>query len=436
MAAPRLITSGFVAAAAASLASATPTNEWLLAKPGDAQEKAAPTQEAPKPDGQEIRWYWKDGFRAETADKAFTMRISGRLQTDAAFFSGDESDFGFEFNDGVEMRRAYLGVAGRIFKDFEYQIEFDFAKAANDFSDSYLGMPTPIGNLRIGHFKQPMGLEELTSDLHTTFMERSLSSGFKLGRDVGIQLSDVAQGERMTWAVGLFKDTDVNGKNQSGTSDDEYSFTGRLTYLPWEGNDGDLVHVGVAASMRNPSGNTVTFSTKPESSLAPTLLSSGVIGTNADKGDEYQLYALEAAWVRGPLSLQGEFLTAKTEGASGGEDDPTLNGYYAYASYFLTGEHRAYKKSGGVFDRVKPKQNFSMKEMSGSGAWEVGLRYTHFDFDDASATDANLSDLTLGVNWHWTAFSKMQFNIINASLESGAVDEDATIFQMRFQFDF
>jgi phosphate-selective porin OprO/OprP len=436
MVAHPLITSGFVAAAAASLASATPAHEWLLTTSGEAQEKAAPGQEAPKTDGQEIRWYWKDGFRMETADKAFSMRISGRMQTDLAFFSGDESDFGVEFNDGVEVRRAYLAAGGRLFKDVEYMLEIDFAKASNEFADAFLGTATPLGMLRVGHFKQPFSLEELTSDLHTTFMERSLSSAFKLGRDVGIQLSDVAHEKRMTWAVGVFKDTDVNGKNQSGTSDDEYSFTGRLTYVPWRDESGDLVHIGASASLRNPSGNTMTFSAKPEANLAPSLLSSGVIGTIADEGDEYQLYGIEAAWVHGSLSLQGEYMTAETEGAAAGGDDPTLNGYYAFVSYFLTGEQRAYRKTGGVFDRVKPKENFSMKEMSGSGAWELGLRYTKFDFDEASATDANLSDVTLGVNWYWNAFSKIQFNVVNASLESGAVDEDATIYQMRFHFDF
>jgi phosphate-selective porin OprO and OprP len=396
----------------------------------------APAAQAPKADGQDLRVYWKDGFRMETADKAFSLRVSGRLQTDAAFFSGDEADFGTEFNDAVEFRRAYLGFGGRLYRDWEYLIEMDFAKASDDFSDAYLATATPWGNLRLGHFKQPFSLEEMTSDLNTTFLERSLSPAFKLGRDVGVMLFDNAAEERMTWAVGVFKDTDADGKNQSGTSDDEYSFTGRLTGVAWQNDGGDLLHLGAAASLRNPSGNTMTFTTKPESNLAPTLLSSGAIGTLADKGDEYQLFGLEAAWVRGPLSLQGEYMIAKTEGDSAGEDDPTLSGYYAYVSYFLTGEQRPYRKATGTFDRIKPKENFSFKEMAGTGAWELALRYTNFDFDEASATDANLSDITLGVNFYPNPNTKVMLNAVQASLESGAVDEDATIFQMRFQFDF
>jgi phosphate-selective porin OprO and OprP len=366
-------------------------------RPLAAQDKVAPPAAA-KPDGQDIRVYWKDGFRMETADKAFTMRIHGRLQTDAAYFSADEAEFPSEFNDGVELRRAFLGVSGKLYMDWEYKLEVDFGGPSDAFADAYLASATPWGNLRVGHFKQPISLEETGPNVATTFMERSLSSAFKLGRDTGIMLSGSQAGEDLTWAVGVFKDTDGDGKNQSGTSDDEYSFTGRLTYVPWSSESGDLVHLGLGASHRNPSGNTVTFTTKPESNLAPTLLSTGVIGTLADKGDEYQLYSAEAAWVRGPLSLQAEYIVAKTEGDSAGDDDPSLSGYYAYVSYFLTGERRPYRRSNGVFDRVKPKENFSLKEMAGRGAWEVALRYTSFDFDEASATEAGLDDVTLGVN--------------------------------------
>jgi phosphate-selective porin OprO/OprP len=417
----------------AGLAHADLTTESLLL-PIDGTQEAK--QEPPK-DGADIRVFWKDGFRMETADKAFTMRISGRVQTDAAFFSADEDEFATEWNDGVELRRIYLGFTGKLFKDWDYQIEIDFAKSANEVQDTYLATSTPIGNLKIGHFKQPFSLEELNSDLHTTFMERSLSSAFKIGRDVGVQLSDVAADEKVTWAVGIFKDTDGNGKSSTSTSDDEYAFTGRVTFVPWTNAEGKLVHLGVSASQRNLSGNTNSFSAKPESNLAPTLLTSGTIGSPTDKGDDYQLYGFEAATVLGPLSFQGEYFLAQTDGPSDGDDDPSLSGYYVYASYFLTGEQRNYKKSSGTFDRVKPKENFSFKEMSGKGAMELGLRYTMMDFDEASSTDeASMDDITLGLNWYVNPQARIMFNVIQTNLQDDGIDEDATIYQMRFQFDF
>ena len=68
----------------------------------------------------------------------------------------------------------------------------------------------------------------------------------------------------------------------------------------------------------------------------------------------------KAAWVQGPFSLQGEYMHADYDAPAVG--DPSFSGYYAYGSYFITGESRAYKQSSGAFDKVKPKKNFGLGE--------------------------------------------------------------------------
>lgn len=409
-----------------------PTLASVFAASQNAPAVEEPKKEAAK-DGVDMRVYWKDGFRMETADKAFSMRISGRFQYDSAWFTADETEFQpvtGDLNDGAEIRRAYLGFDGKLFKDWEWKLEWDLAKSGNDFADAYLGRPICIGNLRAGHFKQPQGLEELTSDVNTTFMERSLSGAFKLGRDVGVQLSDTFSSESGNWAVGVFRDSNGNGLSSSTTSDDEYAFTGRATYAPIYADGGKrLVHVGLSASARNPSTNDVSFSAKPEANLAPSFLDTGVIVD----GDDYQQYGLEAAAVFGSLSLQGELMQADVDGTSAGGSDPKLDGFYVYASYFLTGESRPYKRVGGVFDRIKPNRN--CEAGGGNGAWELGLRYSSLDFSEATAADQTMDDITAGVNWYPNAFTKVQLNVIQSQLERGALDEDAIITMLRFQFD-
>ena len=59
---------------------------------------------------------------------------------------------------------------------------------------------------------------------------------------------------------------------------------------------------------------------------------------------------VEAAGVYGAASIQGEYVWNEVEQLHGGS--LSLDGYYAQASYFLTGEHRAYKLGEGVFDRL------------------------------------------------------------------------------------
>jgi phosphate-selective porin OprO/OprP len=70
-----------------------------------------------------------------------------------------------------------------------------------------------VGELLVGHMKEPFSLEELTSDKYITFMERSLPTGaFAPRRNSGISASNAVLDKRMTWGVGAFYgDTDDDG---------------------------------------------------------------------------------------------------------------------------------------------------------------------------------------------------------------------------------
>ena len=74
-----------------------------------------------------------------------------------------------------------------------------------------------IGNVRVGHFKECFGLEQLTSDNYTTFMERSLDDegAFVPGRNDGIMAYNWTENQRATWAIGTF--TNQTGFDQPPT---------------------------------------------------------------------------------------------------------------------------------------------------------------------------------------------------------------------------
>ncbi len=56
--------------------------------------------------------------------------------------------------------------------------------------------------------------------------------------------------DRLTWAVGVFKDTDNVGNR---ISDGKYNVTARLTGVPWYEDKGrKLLHLGAAYSHRKP----------------------------------------------------------------------------------------------------------------------------------------------------------------------------------------
>jgi phosphate-selective porin OprO/OprP len=198
-----------------------------------------------------LRAYWKDGLRFETDDGAFKLEVGGRIQNDWAFMTADgtvEERFG-AFEDGTEFRRARLYVSGELYDHLIFKTQYDFAATGDaDFKDVYVGLKElpVLGNVKVGHYKEPFGLERLGSSKYLTFLERGLPNAFAPSRNTGIMFYDAECDERMTWALGVFRDTDAFGRNRA---DGKYSVTGRLTALALYEDEGrELLHVGVGGT--------------------------------------------------------------------------------------------------------------------------------------------------------------------------------------------
>ncbi|GLI33909.1 OprO/OprP family phosphate-selective porin [Desulforhabdus amnigena] len=389
----------------------------------------------------DFRVYWKEGIRFESEDRKTEIKAGGVIQTDWAAFDPDEEvDAAFSDDDidghGVEFRRARLFVEGTIYENYEFKSEFEFAEGDVDFTDVWLGMKNIpyVGRIRVGHQKEPFSLEELTSSKFITFMERGLPNAFSPGRNTGLTLSNQELNGLMTWAMGAFYETDDFGDSFADFSD--YQATARITGLPWYCEDGrELVHLGLSYShkFRDSDETTVRFSARPEAHLTDARLAdTGSIAT-----DGVDLFNPEFAMVYGPFSLQGEYFQALVD--SEADDYTDFYGFYVFASYFLTGEHRPYKTSSGAFDRVKPRQNFNPVK-GGWGAWELGVRYSRLDLNDAGITGGREQNYTFGLNWYPNPNMRVMFNYVLAQIEDredlGIDDADVNIFESRFQVDF
>ena len=361
-------------------------------------------------------------YKTLLANDDVTITWGGRLYWDNTFIGGDKDSF--PTDDFTEFRTARLFAAGTLFDTIEFKSQWDLAGGDTDAKDVYIVIPTPFGKIKVGHFKEPMGLEELTSSRFTTFTERSLANTFIPGRNAGIMYSDQTEDAGVNWAVGLFRDVNDYGM---GAGDGEYAVTGRLAGHAWYEDDGaSVLHWGVSASSRGDTGGIASFSADPEAHLPGSVASTGDIAS-----DGTTLAALEAAWVQGPLSFQGEYTTAAVSGD--GVADADYAGYYVLGSYFLTGEHRHYKAKGAKFDRVKPSDNYDGHGLD--GAFEVTGRLSNLDLNDGASMD-ELTDMTLGLNWYLNPNTRVMLNYIRANFESGAVDDNADILMVRFQVDW
>lgn len=377
----------------------------------------------------DFRLYWKEGIRMDSSDKKFKIKFGGRLMTDVTFGSGGnalEEEVG-DIENSVEVRRARLYSSGTIYDNVEYKLQFDFAGGDADLKDGYVGIKKMFGNtgVRIGHFNEPFCLDELTSSKYISFIERSTSTAFAPGRNMGAMLHGHNNKKSATWALGYFRNTDDYGEDSNKAS----HFTGRATFTPmYEDKGKRALHLGIAASHRD-YVSTARFRARPEVHDTHRF-----VDTGSFDADSALALGLEAALVEGPFSLQGEYM--RTSVSVPTDDSPTFSSYYLQATCFLTGEHRKYKPKSGGFSRTKPHSDFltmTEDEKPHSGAWELTARYSALDLDDAAINGGQLKDITLGLNWYLNPNTRMMVNYVKPTVSGVG---NASFYTMRFQFDF
>jgi len=296
--------------------------------------------------------------------------------------------------------------------------------------DLYLRLRDPRDTLSLtaGHFKEPFGLEQLTSSADTTFLERALPDAFAPGRSVGAMVHGEWLDRRTTWSLGLFRS--LNGETcfPDGRGGEASAVTGRATWLAWRSEEtNDLVHLGASYSFRSLRDD-ARYRQRPEVQFTGYVTDTGRFTANAT-----HLLGTEAAWVRGPLSLQGEYLAACADRP---EDANTfLHGFYVQASYFLTGESRPYDGKTGVFTGPKPRRPSPTK---GAGAWEIATRYSFLDLGASGLpeTARQVQDFTVGLNWYLNPNLRLGWNYVRSWINGADLSGAADLFVFRVQLAF
>jgi phosphate-selective porin OprO/OprP len=392
--------------------------------------KLPPPSATAKP-ATEVTW---DGAPKLATKDGWSFKPRGRLQIDAGSVSApamptapQQRELGF----ASRFRRAYLGFDGTIPGGFGYRMEIDVAGSSVALTDLYLTYkPRPDVTLTLGQQKPFWGLEEMQSDLFTSFMERaSYSTAFGFERRVG--LSAAYQGHDLLVQAGAF--TDDAASLGASDSDNSYSLDGRVVFMPKLG-DGQL-HLGASIHYRmlkDLGSSALRYQARP--SLRTTDLRFVDTGTIAGATGERGL-GLEALYVAGRLHASAEAYWQKV--ARTGLADPTFNGGYAELGYLLTDDVTAYR--GGVLDRIRPKHPVGQ---GGMGALQLNLRYDWLDLVDAGIVGGNQQ--TAGVSLIWIPTDYVRFIAqyghmwIKDSpiLAGGSPDYGADSFGLRAQFDF
>ncbi len=390
---------------------------------------------------------WSDGFKLERNDGAFKLKFGGRIQNDWAVIEPD-SDLraaGFDKGNGTEFRRARLFFAGTVYEQLFFKAQYDFANTGDgkaDFKDVYMGLRDigPVDRILVGHFKEPFGLNQLTSSKYITFMERSLPVAFEAARNTGLMLQSTELDKRLLWQVGGFRNS--NDQGFSFGDDNDYNLTTRLVGVPYyEDGGARVLHLGFSYSHQFRQGFDLRYRQRPDSHLADRIVDTRNAITGLDiPTDDIDLIGPEVALVWGPASFQAEYIASFVNGKAGNSDTDFWGGYVE-ASYFLTGEHRNYELGRGHFGRLSPKENFSTRRGTW-GAWQIAARFSYLDLNDEIVKGGKVWDLTAALNWYPFPNARVMLNYIHSRVEDRltavdpGLDGDADIAQVRFQVDF
>jgi phosphate-selective porin OprO/OprP len=333
----------------------------------------------------------------------------GTLHYDVNRFSDDAG----AFEDADGWRRAELYLFAKKKGAFELTAGYDFEGEA--WLDAYLRLETAAGDFRAGQQKTLVGWEDYGYGTSSTiYLERSAAeNAFYQGRRVGLEWTWTGT-EAWRFAVAGYTGPDLDGENDGTT------FAARVVHTPIA-DEVRVLHLGASASRERRDDDTARFRARPNAALTDVRL----VDTGRMASDAIDRAGLEAAWRDGPLLLQGEYLLGHNDAPSG-QPDFDGHGWYALASWVLTGETRPY--ANATFGNPKPSRE--------AGAFDVQLRYADLDLDDGVIRGGRQRDWTLGANWYWGRHLKLQANYVWLRTEHAGVSLDPEVFEARVQVVF
>lgn len=362
---------------------------------------------------------WDDGFFLSSEKKDFLLRITGQIQADYRAFltDADQTDV-----DTFLVRRARLGIEANMFQYYEFRLLPDFGQGQARVQDAFMNVHyVDYLQFEVGKFKQPFSYEQLVQDRFVPTMERSMIDQLVPARDVGVMIHGQKLFDDFLDYGAAVSNGQINGDADNNEHKDVNARVAvRPFYDPCEWpvlhylQPGVSIGVGVEQELVNP--NTLrTPATVPWLVFDPTVRANGV---------RWRL-SPELTYFLGGFGFATQYFhqEQKLQPSATGAGSRFLfemvsDGYYVMATYLLTGETRTtYSQPITPIRPFNPCYPFSCP-----GAWELVARVSRLKEDgplflpgaanlaDPTRYSSGATEMTLGYNWYWNNWVRMQFN--------------------------
>jgi phosphate-selective porin OprO/OprP len=409
-----------------------------------------------------------------TRDGAFSIALRANVMVDAgAYFqdspgplntdlrrgagSGDTAR-ARDLNSGAVFRRARLGMEGRVFKDFTYNLTTEFGGSGTEDAGrlyemwvQYNGIPNVA--IRAGAFEPQNGLGSNVSTSNILIMERPAVS--EITRNIaGGDTRTAIQVQRFgefgsdsgfggSYVVSAaFTGSPPSSVNSAGgfavqPFGEQRGLTGRVVVAP-SPSPQTMFHVGLNGSyvispadvlgpdangVNPPGSNPVQFRDRPELRLDATRL----IDTGSIDADHAWHWGVEGSFQYSNFFIQGEYQQFGIDRRNSALSNPRFSGWWVEGSWILTGETRRWNAQNGVYDApsiTNPWQPGS----GGYGAFELGVRYSTVDLNyNAGAPltaipadgirGGEQSVIAVGLNWYVNSNLRFMLDLLHVDVD-------------------
>ncbi len=372
----------------------------------------------------------RDGFITwESKDQKYRMWMDNRIYLDGAtYFDNYDNDLTYDENkergqlnvpgQALTLRRMRFALKANVGDDWYGEIDFDFAGNEVDIKDAYIRRYLgDWGQLRVGQFRMPQGMQQTTTSRYLKLMERANAYNFNPNRKLGIGYSSWS--DNYMFGLGLFTEEVQNIDSKEyfkGNIHDVEPMKGissRASYYPIN-KQGRLIAVGMGYTYNTPGiDDRIKIDPKDETKVSQMeFLQAKVKDVSA-----YQNINFELAGSYGPFRATAEYYMASMTRSDASLETVNFSGFYVQGAWLITGENHAWNHREAEFTQVRAK--------SKKGAWELAARFSNISLNDYDAeVYGGAGDYyTVGLNYYASRNVKFMVNYTFVDHDRYANDE-------------
>ena len=170
------------------------------------------------------------GLTIKSDDSAYRFTVGGWVQADGRYYTTQSPGSPATFL----IRRARPYLEGTVDKYYDFRVMTDFGQGTVTLQDAYTDIHYFAEfRLRVGQFKEPVGLERWQDDRWNEFVERALTNQLVPDRDIGAQFHGKLWHDTVEYHLGVFNGSQDAVATTSFDGNNAKDLSGRIFIHPF-----------------------------------------------------------------------------------------------------------------------------------------------------------------------------------------------------------